>query len=72
VAWAAGHGHGRYDPIWNGPAELVAVAAIAALVWLVIELYLADGATWSGATGLEQRSPWTTRRDEPPAGGPRR
>jgi hypothetical protein len=50
-----------YDPIWNGAAEYPAMGVIAAQLWLAVELYLCDGRSWPGPTGLELPSPWAQR-----------
>jgi hypothetical protein len=69
VARALASDHGGYDPIWNGSAERIALLALVTLLWLVVELYAADGSAWVGKTGTEQPRPWDALRAEREANG---
>jgi hypothetical protein len=51
----------RYDPIWNGGAELVAMLGLAVLIWLGVELALRRGAPWAIPHGTQRESPWVER-----------
>jgi len=52
----------RYDPIWNGSAELLAMLGLAVLIWLGVELALRRGARWAIPHGTQRESPWVERR----------
>ena len=61
----------RYDPVWNGGAEYLALAGWVAIGWLAVELWFWSGRQWAlPDRGLEP-SPWAELmvRDHPPPRG---
>lgn len=61
IASAALSDPARYDPIWNGSAELLAMLGLATLIWLGVELALRRGARWAIPHGTQRSSPWAER-----------
>lgn len=51
----------RYDPIWNGSAELLAMVGLATLIWLAVELSLRGGERWANPHDTQRSSPWAER-----------
>jgi hypothetical protein len=52
----------RYDPIWNGGAEAVAMLGLVVLIWSIVELSLRRDARWAIPHGAQLESPWGERR----------
>lgn len=57
MVWAVASEDRRYDPVWNGAAEYVALAGLLMLAWLVIELLQRGGAAWATPRRTETASP---------------
>jgi hypothetical protein len=53
---------GRFDPVWNGNAEYVALAGAAVLAYVVVVLARDSGASWVQPEGLWYPSPWDQLR----------
>lgn len=50
------------DPIWNGPAEYVALIGWASMTWLLVELWLRRDTAWAIPDQTVMPSPWGQRR----------
>jgi hypothetical protein len=61
---------GRFDPIWNGSAEYVALAGVAVLAYVVVELARDSGAAWVQPEAPWYPSPWDELRLQRPARRP--
>jgi hypothetical protein len=62
VIWAVASNDGSYDPIWNGPAEYVALIGWGAMSWLLVELWHRRDAAWATPHWTLTPSPWSQRR----------
>jgi hypothetical protein len=61
---------GRFDPIWNGSAEYVALAGVAVIAYVVVVLARDSGAAWAQPEGPWYPSPWDELRLRRPARRP--
>jgi hypothetical protein len=60
IASEAG-GDGSYDPVWNGRLELLAIAGLAILAWLVVLLIAEHNRAWA-MPATDRASPWSRQR----------
>jgi hypothetical protein len=63
---------GRFDPIWNGSAEYVALAGVAVIAYVVVVLARDSGAAWAqpGDHPLTRAERSGCGRAPPPGAGP--
>src|SRR5215204_525964 len=55
-------GSARYDPVWDGQLELLSLAGVAAVAWLVVTLVRERDASWALRPDTVRPSPWRQRR----------
>ncbi|HET6954728.1 MAG TPA: hypothetical protein VFI47_30480 [Acidimicrobiales bacterium] len=57
-AWAVAADSGRLDPVWNGSAEYLALAGVAAFTYVLVVLVRHAGAAWAVPERPWWPSPW--------------